>query len=228
MSRKLLQVAGELLVTASAVIFLYLIYNAWFTNITAQAQATELAKQIEQSLDLHDAKPLNTEDNATSSSNQSAAAKALGLLYIPRLKDQVWGLPIVEGVGHHELSLGVGHYSSTNLPGESGNFAIAGHRATNGEPFAYFETLQAGDLVYVRTEAGWFEYQLTANQKIQESEIWVLSDSPEGLSIEPGAALITLTTCDPRWNSVRRWAWWGTLTSSYVDGEIPSAVWEEG
>ena len=228
MSRKLLQVAGEILVTASALIFLYLIYNAWFTNVTALAQSSELAAQIEQSFDLHDAKPLATSDNSAPTISQGTAVTPIGLLYIPRLRDQVWGLPIVEGVGHLELSLGVGHYSTTNLPGEPGNFAIAGHRATNGEPFAYFERLQAGDLVYVRTEVGWFEYQLIANKKIQESETWVLSDSPEGLSIEPGAALITLTTCDPRWNSVRRWAWWGSLTKTYLVGEVPSVVGEDG
>lgn len=209
-------------------IFLYLIYNTWFTNVTAQVQTSELAAEIEQSFDLHDAKPLATSESRAPSSAEGTPVTPIGLLYIPRLRDQVWGLPIVAGVGHRELSLGVGHYSTTNLPGESGNFAIAGHRATNGEPFAYFEKLQAGDLVYVRTEAGWFEYQLFANKKIQESETWVLADSPESLSIEPDAALITLTTCDPRWNSVRRWAWWGTLTKTFVDGEVPSVVGEDG
>lgn len=220
MSRKLLHVAGELLVTLSALIFLYLIYNAWFSNVTAQAQTAVLAEEIEQTFERHDAKPL-TVSESTPVVVSGEQVSPIGLLYIPRLRDKVWGLPIVDGVGARELSLGVGHYPSTELPGELGNFAIAGHRATHGEPFAYFERLKTGDLVYVRTQQGWFEYQLFEQKKIKESETWVLADSPDGLEIAEGSALITLTTCDPRWNSYQRWAWWGVLTNTYANTESP-------
>jgi sortase A len=218
-SRKLLHGAGELLVTLSVLIFLYFVYSAWFTNVTATAKQTELSKEITKRFEVRDAKPLvQTESQATEVPKQ---VTPIGLLYIPRLQDKVWGLPIVQGVGHHELSLGVGHYPSTELPGELGNFAIAGHRATNGEPFAYFERLKADDLVYVRTQDGWFEYQLLQNKKIQESETWVLSDRPKGIDTDPNSALITLTTCDPRWNSYQRWAWWGVLTKTYPAAADP-------
>ena len=211
--------AGELLVTLSALTFLYLIYNAWFSNVTAQAQTAELAEEIQQIYQLHDAKPLSPAES-TPVVVSGEQVSPIGLLYIPRLQDKVWGLPIVEGVGIKALSLGVGHYSSTELPGELGNFAIAGHRATHGEPFAYFERLRAGDLVYVRTQQGWFEYQLFDQKKIKESETWVLADSPDGLEIAEGSALITLTTCDPRWNSYQRWAWWGVLTNTYEQSPL--------
>lgn len=219
MSRKLLHVAGELLVTLSALIFLYLIYNAWFSNVTAQAQTAELAEEIQQIYQLHDAKPLSPSES-TPVVVSGEQVSPIGLLYIPRLQDKVWGLPIVDGVGARELSLGVGHYISTELPGQLGNFAIAGHRATHGEPFAYFERLKTGDLVYVRTQQGWFEYQLFEQKKIKESETWVLADSPDGLEIAEGSALITLTTCDPRWNSYQRWAWWGVLTNTYEQSPL--------
>jgi sortase A len=215
----LLHVAGELLVTLSALIFLYLIYNAWFSNVTAQAQTVELAEEIQQIYQLHDAKPLSP-SQSTPVVVSGEQVSPIGLLYIPRLRDRVWGLPIVDGVGARELSLGVGHYTSTELPGQLGNFAVAGHRATHGEPFAYFERLKAGDLVYVRTQAGWFEYQLFEQKKIKESETWVLADSPDGLEIAEGSALITLTTCDPRWNSYQRWAWWGVLTNTYEQSPL--------
>jgi sortase A len=212
-------VAGELLVTLSALIFLYLIYNAWFSNVTAQAQTAELAEEIQQIYQLHDAKPLSASES-TPVVVSGEQVSPIGLLYIPRLRDKVWRLPIVDGVGARELSLGVGHYTSTELPGQLGNFAIAGHRATHGEPFAYFERLKAGDLVYVRTQQGWFEYQLFEQKKIKESETWVLADSPDGLELAEGSALITLTTCDPRWNSYQRWAWWGVLTNTYEQSPL--------
>ena len=39
----------------------------------------------------------------------------------------------------------------TALPGQVGNFAVAGHRATNGEPFAYLDQVGKGDSVVVET-----------------------------------------------------------------------------
>lgn len=146
--------------------------------------------------------PVEAESGATFS--------AIGLVYIPRLKADVWGTPLISGTSERDLAIGIGHYESSAGPGEVGNFAIAGHRATNGEPFARFEKLAAGDEVIVQTSAGYFTYKLIKNQKIQTNEIWVLAPSPEGLETSV-PQLITLTTCEPRWNSTKRWAWWGEL-----------------
>jgi sortase A len=132
------------------------------------------------------------------------------LLYIPALKEDVWGLPILEDVTEGSLAMGAGHYSETAMPGEVGNFAIAAHRATYGEPFAFFERLTAGDKVIVQTAEGFYTYQLFADQKIKTEEVWVISEQPAGVVTTP-KAIITLTTCDPRWNSTQRWARWGEL-----------------
>lgn len=43
-------------------------------------------------------------------------------------------LIVVEGVGTEELKRGPGHYRGTALPGQPGNFAVAGHRTTYGAP----------------------------------------------------------------------------------------------
>lgn len=205
MSKRLLSLLAELFFTASALVLLFLVYQIWFTTEVAKLEQAQVASAVlseiestEQPSELPPTPTLIETENIT----------GVGLLYIPRLQDQVWGLPIVSGTDARALSLGVGHYLKTELPGQVGNFSIAGHRATNGEPFAYFENLQSGDLVYVQTNAGWFTYELVQNQKIQETEVWVLDDDPIGLGEQK---LITLTTCDPRWNSTRRWAWWGVL-----------------
>jgi sortase A len=149
------------------------------------------------------------------------SVSSIGLMYIPRLKSDVWGTPILVGVGDRELALGIGYYPGAALPGESGNFSVAAHRATNGEPFARFEKLQSGDRVFIQTSAGWFEYELLQNEKILDRETWVLDATPKGLQFE-SEQLITLTTCDPRWNSTRRWAWWGALVSK--SDEAPAAI----
>lgn len=210
--------------TASLLVFLYLIYNAWFTNVSASVKTQSLAAQIEHDFEELAKSPLTVSEPIRTAQVDAVAVDAIGLVYIPRLKAQVWGLPLVQGIDHRSLSLGIGHYPSTNLPGEAGNFAIAGHRATNGEPFAYFENLQKGDSVFVRTSTNWFEYQLFEDQIVQETETWVLADSPRGLSLDEGTPLITLTTCDPRWNSYQRWAWWGKLVNTYPADQKPLEI----
>lgn len=210
--------------TASLLVFLYLIYNAWFTNVTASVKTESLAEQIEKDFEAQAISPLTISEPIRTAQVESVAVDAIGLVYIPRLKAQVWGLPLVQGIDPRSLSLGLGHYPSTNLPGEAGNFAIAGHRATNGEPFAYFEKLQKGDSVFVRTATNWFEYQLFEDEIVQETETWVLEDNPRGLNLEAGTELITLTTCDPRWNSYQRWAWWGKLINTYPADQKPLEI----
>jgi sortase A len=223
-SRRLLLVTGEILVTVSLLVFLYLIYHAWFTNVSASVKTESLAVQIEQDFEELSKTPISISEPIRTARVESVAVETIGLVYIPRLKSKVWGLPLVQGIDHRSLSLGIGHYPSTEMPGQAGNFAIAGHRATNGEPFAYFEKLQKGDSVFVRTASNWFEYQLFEDQIVQEAETWVLADSPRGLDIAEGTPLITLTTCDPRWNSYQRWAWWGVLVKTYPPNAKPTEV----
>ena len=155
---------------------LFIAYQLWFTNQVADSRATSIATDVNEGIKAL-ASPKNTKVDAIE----------------------------VQSVGYRELSLGVGFYPGAALPGEAGNFAVAGHRATNGEPFARFERLEAGDLVYVQTSAGWFEYELRENKKISDRATWVLDAQPKGINLG-SSQIITLTTCDPRWNSVRRWA----------------------
>jgi sortase A len=190
---------------------LFIAYQLWFSNQVADSAAESISSDIRESLK----SPTNSSDSAVLElevQGRPYTVSSLGLIYIPRLKDDVWATPILVGVGNRELSLGVGYYPGAATPGETGNFAIAGHRATNGEPFARFEKLQAGDQVFIETAEGWFEYRLVENKKISDSATWVLDAEPKGLNLGSDQ-LITLTTCDPRWNSTRRWAWWGVLVS---------------
>ncbi len=202
---------AELAFTAAFVIGLFIAYQLWFTNEVADSAAKSISSEIREGIK---AQTFSSESAVieVEVTGQPYTVSSLGLVYIPRLKNDVWATPILVGVGNRELSLGVGYYPGAALPGQDGNFALAGHRATNGEPFARFEKLQAGDQVFIQTAAGWFEYQLLENKKIPDSATWVLDAEPKGLNLG-SSQLITLTTCDPRWNSTRRWAWWGVLVS---------------
>ena len=218
--RKPLVLFSELCLTAAALIGLYMVYQSWFTNEVAQVQAVSISNDLDAAL---------PKTSATSSLSDkpevvkltSAPLESIGRIYIPRLKDDVWATPIIVGVGERALASGVGYYPGAALTGGFGNFSLAAHRATHGEPFARFEKLRSGDLVYVETTSGWFTYELRENKKISDSATWVLDAKPKGIDLQSDQ-IITLTTCDPRWNSVRRWAWWGVLVDS--SAEAPEAI----
>ncbi len=142
-------------------------------------------------------------------------------MYLPKLWADEKVVPIISGVSDSDLTKGLGYYPSTSLPGEIGNFAVAGHRATHGEPFADFPLLEVGDEVVVETFAGRYTYELVDDIKVMPEDIWVIGRRPNVpgvLALPEDAKLITLTTCDPRWSSEKRWIWFGvqkSFTSRY-------------
>jgi sortase A len=207
MNSRIVKLVGELAVLAGFVLCLHVVYQLWFTNFESDRQAAQVSDQLVEDFSKATKSVAST---ASEEIIEEADHGGFALLYIPALKNDVWALPILSDVTDADLALGAGHYPESALPGEIGNFAIAAHRATNGEPFAYFEELKAGDRVIVQTSQGFYTYELFADQKIQESEVWVISKQPAGIASSP-TALITLTTCDPRWNSTQRWARWGQL-----------------
>lgn len=215
MSSKFFLFVGEVLLTLAALVALYLLYSYSFTNLISEASKAQLTETFLLASEGQSTKP----QSITSDLNDEQSAptvNAFGLVYIPALKSDVWEEPLVRGIDGASLSLGIAHYPTTEGPGEVGNFAIAGHRSSHGQPFARFENLRKGDSVFVRTKDSVFEYRLTSNQIVGPEDVWVLNDVPTD-DFEVGSSLITLTTCHPFWSSEQRWVWWGELV-----GESPS------
>lgn len=224
-SKKLLIFIGEILITLALVVALYVAYQLFYTNIESGYKSQTLASEFKEQI----LKKPATEAESVSQETPAVVrtfkkATVIGLMYIPRLKSDVWGEPIVAGTNYSELAQGIGHYQNNPLPGEPGNFAVAGHRVTYGQPFYYFEKLLQGDEVFVLRPDGWYSYQLVSNQKIQENEVWVLGNVQEQVGIAADQNMITLTTCDPRWNSTRRWAWWGVQTGYFPLDQTPPEI----
>jgi sortase A len=151
--------------------------------------------------------------------------KGFALAYIPRLKDKVWELPITRGVDPDDLISGLGHYPDNAIPGEKGNFAMAGHRATYGEPLANIDQLRQDDEVIIQTAGNWYVYKLILDQIVEPDAMWVLDPNPGGIVNKTGVEeMITLTTCHPRWGSTERWIWWGVLTEVRPIDQVPESI----
>ena len=81
---------------------------------------------------------------------QAQLDQAMAILTIPRFGAD-YKVPILVGTSDYALGRGVGWYENTQLPGQIGNFAIAGHRVGKGEPFLNLDKLRPGDAVIVET-----------------------------------------------------------------------------
>ncbi|MFD8213044.1 class E sortase [Streptomyces sp. NPDC059697] len=146
------------------------------------------------------------------------SSQAYAVLSIPRLGLRV---PVAEGVSKRDvLNKGyVGHYPHTQQAGQAGNFALAGHRNTHGEPFRYINRLRRGDEIDVETAAGLYVYvvdktlpQTSANDGGVIREVPRSTVRPASGYSAPGY-YITLTTCTPEYTSRYRLVVWGKLTS---------------
>jgi len=209
---------GEVLITAGVVLLLFCVYQLVWTNVTADRAQARVNDNLRQEW----AHP-NAESPNDVRLSKSDFGKGFAFLHIPRLGKN-YSVPVVQGVSLSDLSRGVGHYPSTALPGQVGNFAVAGHRATNGQPFADLDEVIVGDSVVVETRRTWFTYVVDKVQIVQPTDVWVIGPVPGKPDQEPTRRLITLTTCNPRWASTQRLILFGHLAASQptTDGRPPA------
>lgn len=144
--------------------------------------------------------------------------KAAWLIRIPRLgADYEW--PIVAGIETDDLARGVGWFPDSALPGQIGNFALAGHRVTHGEPFRNLLNLRVGDEVVIETRDAIYTYKMTSAPKdltVNFTDSWVLDPVPGKPGVAPTQAIITLTTCQSFFHTPDRSVGFGVLESTVL------------
>ena len=143
-------------------------------------------------------------------------ADAIGLLKVPRFGDK-YEVPIVKGFSADALAKGVGWYTKGAKPGEIGNFAIAGHRVTHGEPFSKFPKLRRGDKVVVETRTQIFTYVLRnsgTSIKVDFSVKWPLMSNPIDRNFIPTKPILTMLTCSELFHTNNRNIVFGDLVNT--------------
>lgn len=141
---------------------------------------------------------------------------ALALLRIPAL-GRDFEVLVLEGTSLDVLARGVGHYTATAGPGQVGNFAVAGHRITHGEPFRKLLELEVGDRIVVETRESVFTYAVDTAPRsltVTDTDTWVIDPVPGHPESRPTRALITLTTCQDLFHSPDRSVAFGHLVST--------------
>jgi sortase A len=133
-------------------------------------------------------------------SGPAAPGKNLvGRLYIPKL-DKEW--VVVNGVRPQDIRYAPGHYPDTALPGEVGNFSVAGHRIR--KIFWRLDELREGDVIGVETRENWYVYKVTSQEVVLPSAVEVVAPVPGKPRAKPTKAMLTLTTCNPKFNNYER------------------------
>ena len=172
---RVLGMFGRFLITAGVVVFLFVAYELWGTNLQeARAQddlRSDLDARFAAAAALPDPPPPTTTTGIGPETDDEVAPlpqptptlpggydpEVLELFFpeegaaISRLQLPTIGVDkiVVRGVDVADLRKGPGHYPSTAVPGASGNSGIAGHRTTYGAPFNRIDELTPGDEITI-------------------------------------------------------------------------------
>ncbi|MEU6094298.1 class E sortase [Streptomyces sp. NPDC047079] len=199
------RLVGELFITTGVVMLLFVTYQLWWSNVRAHQEAGSAAQHLQQDWASGKRAP-----------GEFAPGQGFALLHIPKL-DVV--APIAEGTSKTAvLDKGmVGHYGEGSLKtampdAKTGNFGLAGHRNTHGEPFRYINRLQPGDAIVVETQDDYFVYRMTSILPVTSpANTSVLDPIPRGSGFTRPGRYITLTTCTPEFTSKYRMIVWGKM-----------------
>lgn len=212
--RTVVRTFGELLITGGLVILLFAVYVLYGTGLTTARAQAQLEDQIAQTWSEPAPRPAVAQEAA---SEQPAPPPALGapvaVLAVPKL-GRDYRHVVVEGTGREELKKGPGHQPGTAMPGELGNFVLAGHRTTYGAPFGRFDELGVGDEVSVTSQSGSYTYRISQVEVVDPSDTAVMLPVPRQPGAAPTERLLTMITCTPKYSASQRLILTGVLTSA--------------
>ncbi|MFJ4841913.1 class E sortase [Streptomyces sp. NPDC088746] len=199
------RVVGEVFITFGVLMLLFVTYQLWWTNVRADQIAGRETSKIQDDW-----------ANGERSPGAFEPGQGFAIMHIPKL-DVV--APIAEGISKEKvLDRGmIGHYAEgklkTAMPSdEQGNFAVAGHRNTHGEPFRYINKLKQGDAIVVETQDAYYTYEMTSIlPQTSPSNVSVIDEVPQGSGFTGPGRYITLTTCTPEFTSTYRMIVWGKM-----------------
>ncbi|MBW3093653.1 class E sortase [Bifidobacterium sp. 82T10] len=208
-------VLAEILLTMAAICALYIVWQMWWTGVQAEHVQAEARQSANWST------PGNGDSTKVAAAQQgdppteaapTADGELMATVYIPRFGDN-WERNLVQGTTLEQLNKhGLGHYTNTQMPGEVGNFAIAGHRNGYGQPLGDVDKLQKGDAIVIRTQNYWYVYEYTDYEIVLPTEIRVIGENPKNPGATPTERMITMTTCEPKYSDpIYRWISYGKL-----------------
>ncbi|MFG2573528.1 class E sortase [Streptomyces sp. NPDC048481] len=232
--RVVVRTLSELCITAGAVIVLFVVYVLFWTGVRAdRAMDDQIDVLHDQWARQHRGAAPSAGPGAGAGGGAGSAVRVMpyrdgrpfAVMYIPRL-GFTWNKPVLEGTAAGTLKKGLGHYRGTARLGGTGNFSVAGHRRTYGDPFKDFPELRRGDAVVLTDGTTWFTYRIDKGPyKTVPSDVEVIDAVPRKSGYTRPGRYLTLTTCDPEWGHSHRLIVWAHLDSTQpVEAGEPRAL----
>ncbi|MBB5958724.1 sortase (surface protein transpeptidase) [Saccharothrix tamanrassetensis] len=261
-ARKTVRTVGELLITAGLVILLFVVYEVYVTDLISAGKQDDATHALDDQWNANTVEPADAQRQAK---YDLIEGQAFAKMYIPVFGPD-YKFSVVEGTTDKHLEIGPGHYVDTALPGDPGNFAVAGHRVGKGAPFNDLDLLDSCDAIVVETQTQWFVYRMlpksgevanwaqspkakdpkcakvsplggsydkTVGQEVVlPSQGEVINAIPHFTGTAPEAqqvALMTLTTCHPRFSDKQRLIVHAVLAQGYpkAPGFVPEELKEQ-
>lgn len=172
------------------IIGLAVIGTALFMRYSAERVQKSMIDSFEhtiEDIDKNGADNNSKDDSSNAKPPSEDLNAAIAIMKIPKIDLKV---AVGEGVDNKTLKYAVGHFEGTTMPGEKGNFCVAGHRSyTYSEYFNRLDELKEGDDIIVKTKKGEFTYKIYEKKVVEPTEVSVLDSTKD--------ATITLVTCTP-------------------------------
>lgn len=148
--------------------------------VTSQKQ-NELLEAFESQLAEGDNENTEEEVNLDSINGYTPIA----IMEIPSIKLKQ---PVVEGITEDVIKYFLGKFPESTMPGEVGNFAVAGHRVSDfTDAFINLYKVKPGDKVIVTTKSGKYTYEVDESFIVEPEQVEVLDTADY--------EKITLITC---------------------------------
>ncbi|SIQ59175.1 class E sortase [Micromonospora avicenniae] len=194
-----LRFTGEILMTFGLVVLLFAGYEVWGKSAIVDAHQNDLSQQLAQAWGPTGDPTVSAAATPSAKPSPPVHGKPIAGLYIPKL-DKNW--VVVEGVTQADIRYAPGHYPDSALPGQVGNFSVAGHR--NRATFWRLDELRDGDAIVVESKTDWYVYKVARTRIVKPTQVEVVAPVPGKPGEKPTRRMLTLTTCNPKFDNYQR------------------------
>ena len=199
----------------------YVAWQFYGTNFVSEREQKQAVSQLERTWRAEAGAGAGVSGSVTRGEVPRGEAQAL--IRIPAF-GRNYVMPVFAGVGENVLAKGFGHFPGTVGPGQKGNYALAAHRVTHGQPLRNMPELRPGDKIIVETRTTVYTYRLDTNPNnliVSFRDVWVVDPLPHNPvrggvqpAQKPGQRLITLTTCSELFHTNNRMIAFGHLVGT--------------
>lgn len=232
--RTVVRGVGQTLITFGLVVLLFVVYELYITDLFNAQKQSEMKTELQKEWEANGPTvPGGPEEKFA----EVALGEGFAIIWIPKFGSD-WAKVVLEGTDEDELVDGPGHYVDTAMPGEVGNFSLAGHRVGKGSPFLNLDKLAPNDAIVIETAENWYVYRVLADgqiggvpsqQIVTPTDVDVISPVPNDPAGTASMPLITLTTCHPKFSAEQRLIVHGVLEGAPLSksqypkpGDVPA------